>query len=209
MNADQRKGQLDCLLADFAVIKSEISRRSNLQRVVVAAYLAVLAWCAREFLAGPANSAWIPVLWVTCVVALQYCIREGLEIGRLSSIIREKIAPAAAALLEAGDAHLFPSETDPEATNTSHMRRRYDRQFFWIAFFATPLAASAWFLMNKCQQKDWLLAIRTRHLWLACLSLVAATFALVRLLQWFWLNRQPANKPLQPTAARARESRRG
>lgn len=200
MTEAQHRGHLDCLLADFAAVKSEISRRSDLQRVVVAAYLGLVALSAREGLSGEPNSGWIPALWASCFVALQYYVREGLEIGRLSSIINRKIAPSASALLGAGDAHLFPSETDPEATDTKHLRRRYDRQFFWIAFFAAPLAITAWFVMSKWERKDKLVAFGTLYPWLACLSLVAASCTFVLLRQWFWLNRKPANPPLQPTS---------
>ncbi len=206
MTEDQRRGQLSCLIADFAAVKSEISRRSDLQRVVVAAYLGLVALSAREGLSGQANSGWIPALWAGCFIALQYYVREGLEIGRLSSIIKSKIAPSASTLLDAGGVPLFPSETDPEATDTKSLRRRYDRQFFWIAFFVAPILITAWFAMSKWERKDELLAFGTRYPWLACLTVVAGGCTLRLLFRWFLLNRTPANMPLQPSSGAAESS---
>jgi hypothetical protein len=94
---DEKQGQLSCLLTDFTSLKSEIARRSDLQRVAVLAYVGIVALLFREQATSAASVAWVPAAWVSCLLAALYYVREQLEIERLAGIIRQGVASDAAA----------------------------------------------------------------------------------------------------------------
>ena len=130
---------LDYLLADFAAIKSEIARRSTLQRLVLAAYLAILAVVFQQAVSPALSAPWVIVLWSASAFGFQFYAREGLEIGRLATVIHTRIAPLAGEIIGVPPERLLPSEMNPEVAETLPRRRTYDRSFNWTAFFVAPL----------------------------------------------------------------------
>lgn len=144
--------QLKFLLADFTATKSEIARRSSLQRVVLAVYVAALAVVFREVVTSHASAIWLLAVWAAAALAFQFYAREGLEIMRLSRIIRDRTAHKAAALIGCQKEDLLPSETDPEVPQTLPRRISYDRSFNWALFCGAPAALSAIFIAKRAQE---------------------------------------------------------
>ena len=160
---------LDYLLADYSAIKAEIARRSNLQRVVLGAFVAVLAVVFQQAATVGVSSLWVASLWASSALALQFYAREGLEIARLAALIRGRIAPVAAEILDLPVENLLPSETNPEIPDTRDMRVAYNSQFNWALFFAAPMLITLlyighrfdrWeqlptFATSRCTQRCW------------------------------------------------------
>jgi len=144
--------QLKFLLADFAETKSEIARRSSLQRLVLAVYVAALAFVFRELVTSGDSSFWLLAVWASAALAFQFYAREGLEILRLSRIIRDRTACRAAALIGCRKEDLLPSETDPEMPQTLSRRISYDRSFNWALFLGAPATLSAIFVLKHAQE---------------------------------------------------------
>ncbi len=136
--SDTQKRQLDCLLADFGSVKAEIARRSNLQRVVLAAYVTFLVLVARHMLAGLQWSIPVAGLWVGGSVALLFHEREHLEICRLGGLIRTHVAATASQILGVEATALFPSETALVSQLADCRTRAYDVAFFWTCFLVVP-----------------------------------------------------------------------
>jgi len=143
--------QLKFLLADFVAIKAEIARRSSLQRVVLMLYAAALALVFREFVSSSGSYPWLLAAWASATLSFQFYAREGLEIMRLSSIVRDRIAQKAAELTRGRKEHLLPSETDLEMPHTRARRIAYDCSFNWAFFFGVPAALSAAFVVMQPQ----------------------------------------------------------
>ena len=91
--------QLDFLLADFNALKAEIARRSGLQRVALALYLALVAAVVASLPEGKSLSLSAAVLWIAGSVALLFWCRERLEIARLGRLIRDRIGERASAIV--------------------------------------------------------------------------------------------------------------
>jgi hypothetical protein len=143
--------QLKFLLADFAAIKAEIARRSSLQRVVLVVYAAALAFVFREFVSSSGSHLWLLATWASATLSFQFYAREGLEIMRLSSIIRDRIAQKAAELTGGRKEDLLPSETNLDMPRTRARRIAYDCSFNWALFFGVPTALSAVFVVKNPQ----------------------------------------------------------
>lgn len=135
---DTQQKHLDYLLADFAAIKAEIGRRSTLQRAVLVAYVAVLAVEFQRAASSTLSTLWIVALWAASALAFQFYAREALEIARLGTVIRERIALVASEIIGAPADRLLPSETNAEIPATLSRRRFYDSSFNWVVFFAAP-----------------------------------------------------------------------
>jgi Ca2+/Na+ antiporter len=71
---DEQKEQMGFLLADFKAAKDEISRRSNLQKVVLTLLVSFYAWFISNFGVSPIASDKIALLWL--VVLLTYIFYE-------------------------------------------------------------------------------------------------------------------------------------
>lgn len=171
---DEKQGQLNCLLADFAALKSEIGRRSDLQRIVILAHVGVLALVFREQATSSASLAWVPAVWISSLLAAMYYVREQLEIGRLAGIIRSGLSKDAAALLGNTTIHLFPSETNPESTPTKATRLKYQREFLWLVFIIGPILITVWFIWARIARMELLVAFRTIYPWYAIATVAAA-----------------------------------
>lgn len=147
---DHQQQYVEYLRADIGSIKEEIARRSNLQRVVLATYIAVIAVVGKGAASHELVAPLLVGLWVSGALALQFYTREGLEICRLGSIIRERIAPIASNILRVQARDLFPSETNNEFPEIDGITSRYDHQFKWMLFFVLPLAITVFYL-----SQDW------------------------------------------------------
>lgn len=123
---DREKAHLDYLLADFEALKAEIARRANMQRLALAAYAAVYAGLFPQIASDRVASTSIAALWVVGALGLLFYVREGLEIKRLASLIRDRIASKAARLIATGPKSLIPSETDQANPRTDKLTRLYD-----------------------------------------------------------------------------------
>ena len=120
---NRQQKHLDYLIADFAAVKAEVARRSTLQRVVLAGYLALLALVFQHSASTMLSSTWIVALWAAAALGFQFYAREGLEIDRLGTVIRTRIAPVAAEVIGTAPEHLLPSETNAEVIATLPQRR--------------------------------------------------------------------------------------
>lgn len=187
---DQQQGQLSCLLADFNALKSEIARRSDLQRIVVLAYVGVLALVFRERATSIPSVVWVPVIWISDCLAVLYYEREQLEIERLAGVIKASVAVNAKVLC-AATTNLFASETDPESTGTLKKRFRYQCEFDMILFVVAPALLTALFLLERFSRLGSIVAFETRYPWYAIVSVLAAGRLCVILRLWsrvrvFW-----------------------
>jgi hypothetical protein len=155
-----------------------------------------LALVFRERATSAASVAWVPAVWISCLLAVLYYVREQLEIGRLAGIIRHGLAADVATLLGATTIHLFPSETNPESTPTKATRLKYHREFLWVVFIIGPVLVTAWFMCDRVARIGLLVAFRTLYPWYAIVSVAAAirTFMIL----WPYLNCGLANTRLQP-----------
>lgn len=107
---DKENKLLEFLLADFDALKSEIARRSNLQKAVVAAVLAFYAWSFQRMLSNHIELTVILIAWVVSVLAFTFYKREGSEIGRLGWTIKSMIAVPAGKILGVSPEEVIPSE---------------------------------------------------------------------------------------------------
>lgn len=176
---EKEKRQIDCLIADFGAIKSEIGRRSNLQRVVIAAYLAVMVFIFQQVASDNIMIIWVAVLWWSAALTITYYFREDLEIHRLGSIIKNNIAPIISKSIQASALELFPSENEYDKTYLK-FTRPYDIEFNWSIFFLFPMVMSGYIISHQkcffveisclCTTTPWVLILAviatTRTLWL-------------------------------------------
>jgi hypothetical protein len=159
---EHQKKYLEYLLADFGAIKAEIARRSNLQRIVLAAYIAVIAVVGKEASSYSLTAPLLMGLWISGALAFQFYTREGLEIGRLGSIIRERIAPVASRILGVQTQDLLHSESNAAFPNIDKITARYDRQFKWSLFFILPVVITVFYLSQDWSRLQKLLNIYTK-----------------------------------------------
>lgn len=132
--------QLDFLLADFGALKAEIARRSGLQRVALALYLALVAAVAASLPEGKNLSLSTAGLWVGGLIALLFWCRENLEITRLGRLIRDRIGQHASAILNVPTEHIVPSEAAAAIDEgMDRTTRRYHLVFMWLVFFVIPV----------------------------------------------------------------------
>lgn len=177
---------LDCLLKDFEAIKSEISRRSNLQRVVLATFLAIVAFTFKEATSGSLSSLWIVGVWSSSALALQYYLREGLEIRRIGSVIKERIAIAASNALDKQVNEIFHSETNSADERFDRFTRKYDREFNWLVFWLIPALLSFLYLANHWTGLSRIMAFNTLAPWKAFIALIAVVRVTVLLCKHVW-----------------------
>ena len=176
-----RAKQLDYLLEDYRAIKSEIARRSNLQRFVLLLYLAVVSIVFQRAASGSLNSLWVMGLWIAAWLSLLFNIREDLAMRRLGRIISDSIVPTAGTILNADGHNLLPSEMVPDDPKTERLTHRYDTVFKWAIFFVIPTMISFYLLRIRTMQLARLLDPSYLAFWAAILSLGLAICIVVLL----------------------------
>ena len=129
---ERKKKHFEILLADYSAIKSEIARRSNLQRIVLGSYVAAIAFIFKQVVDYSKSSLWPAVLWWAVALALQFYMREDLEIKRLDSLISGKIAMLASKKIDVPVDQIFHSGTKAANQKYDSFTGPYDRQFNWI-----------------------------------------------------------------------------
>ena len=190
---EKNKIHLDYLLEDFRSLKSEIARRSSLQRVVLLAYVGLIALVIQQAATSSLSSVLISGLWSGGALALLYSAREALEISRLGTLIEKIIAPQAGKLLEIDPKNLLPSQTVKEIQETEvfrSRRRTYNVIFYWVMFLILPLFFTLSYGGRCGDLLGELFDFGTLTPWLALLTVVAAcgsTYLLNR--HWSLLNR--------------------
>jgi hypothetical protein len=179
---NNNKSQIDCLIADFEAIKSEISRRSNLQRVVLAAFVTVSAYITQKVLDESISYIWILVIWTSSFLSITFYFREDLEIHRLGTIIRYKITKSISEYFTVSNLELFPSENEYDKRYLKYTKP-YDVEFNWIVFFVFPFAVSIYILINNQSIYCNICNFRTITPWvlmLSAMALVRTLWLLVR-----------------------------
>lgn len=189
---EHQKEYLKYLLADFVAIKAEIARRSNLQRIVLAMYIAVVAVVGKEAASHSLTGPLLVGLWVTGALAFQFYSREGLEIARLGSLIRERIATVASHILEVQAQDLLPSETNATFPDIDTITSRYDRQFKWVLFLVLPSAITAFYLSQDWSRLSRLLNFYTRGPYMAFGTIVSCLWILRLLKKFAWQKKSDA-----------------
>src|SRR5262249_8234907 len=89
---DKIDRQLEFLRADFQTLKTEIVRRSDLQRYALAAYLVLVSSLTGIVVNGMRLALPVTGLWSGSFLTLLFWCRENLEIIRLAGIIQQRIA---------------------------------------------------------------------------------------------------------------------
>ncbi len=177
---------LDYLLKDFEAIKSEISRRSNLQRVVLATFLAIIAFTFKKAVSGSLPSLWIVSVWSSSALALQFYLREDLEIQRIATIIKKRIASDASEVLGKKANTIFHSETNSADERFDRFTRIYDRQFNWVVFWLVPFLFSLLFIVNHWEAMARVFAFSSLAPWKVIIAIVAAARVMVLLCRHVW-----------------------
>lgn len=170
---DCKRDRLEYLLADFKALKAEIARRSNLQRIAMVAYIAVYAWLIPQIASNQATMVSIAALWVAGVLALLFYTREGLEIIRLGMLIRDRIASAAAQLVNTTPEVLIPSEVVPGNAAIDRITRLYNLIFMWSVFFVIPALTTVLFVSCRYDQLSLLLRFDTPIPYITLIILVS------------------------------------
>ncbi len=180
---DQKKAQLEYLLADYHATKAEISRRSNLQRASLLAYAAVIAIIAKEGMVNNLSSFLVVVIWIGSLLTLMFYIREGLEICRLGGICRDKIAATASGIIKVSSLKLLPSETDQKDLSIDNVTINYNRQFKWAVFFIVPTFFTLFYLSQDWGKLAKLAEFSGRAPYMATISFGAAIWCFLILLK--------------------------
>lgn len=140
--SEKDKLHIDTLLQDFSSIKSEISRRSNLQRIVQFSYLVLIAYTFRLLLIEGNFSMFVVLaIWAGSFLAIIYYIREKCEIERLGAIIKNDIASIIATKLEVTEYEMFPSETN-KIKHKIPIADKLNKVFIWSIFWVIPVLLS-------------------------------------------------------------------
>lgn len=163
---------LDFLIADFNAIKLEIARRSNLQRVLLAAYIAMLAIIFNEFTKANFSLVWICGLWVGVTLAQIFYQRERLEIERLGRIVKKRIAKEASEILERDQRTLLHSQTNSQFNEINRQTHPIDRLFHWAIFFIIPILLTIYSLFQHIQCLGNLLQFSTSTPWKALIVII-------------------------------------
>jgi hypothetical protein len=166
--------QLDFLLADFGALKAEIARRSGLQRVALALYLALIAAIAASLPEGKNLPLSTAGLWMGGFVALLFWCREHLEITRLGRLICERIGERVSTILNVPKEDIVPSETAATIDKTMDRTTRcHHLVFMWLVFFAIPLLLTVHVLWQRSPVVSQFCAWNTPTPYLALVTLLA------------------------------------
>ena len=139
MNKEEKeKKLLEFLLADFNAMKSEIARRSNLQKAAVAALLALYAWVFNALNDG--NSVELIVIsWGAAILVGTHVYRERMEIRRLGGIIKNNVARKAGKIIGTDGNSITPSEAPASDPNDASLRKSISLLFAVVVYFIVPL----------------------------------------------------------------------
>jgi hypothetical protein len=136
---EKDKKFLEFLLADFSSMKSEIARRSNLQKAVVAAALAFYAWSFQRALSGNVELLVVILAWVVSFLTYTFYAREGGEIRRLGWTIKSKIAVPVGKRLDVRPEEVIPSEAHSSEPNKYGGRKIITNIFNVSLYVLAPL----------------------------------------------------------------------
>jgi hypothetical protein len=128
----------DFLLSDFQSIKSEIGRRSNLQRFYIGLYLGAIGLIAFSLIGR--DLSWDKFLFCfpIALIFLLIYVREDTEIHRLGEIIIKKIAEPLKKLNNL-KIDVIPSETYRGSVKKRNRALYIDLICLWLLFFLGPL----------------------------------------------------------------------
>jgi hypothetical protein len=135
MEAKEQK-LLEFLLADFNAIKSEIARRSNLQKAAVAALFALYAWVFNK---TSVNIEAVILSWVAAILAGMYVYRESREISRLGWVIKHNVAGQASKIIGVDEKSIFPSEAHASEPSADIPYKIISTIFAIVIYFIVPL----------------------------------------------------------------------
>jgi hypothetical protein len=136
---DKEHRLLDFLLADFNATKSEIARRSNLQKAVTATMLAFYAWLYQHSLGNGLVLSLVVLVWIVSFLGYSFYIREGAEIKRLGWTIKEKIGIPAGVILNRPSEEVIPSEAHATAPPEEGWRQIVCIVFEVFIYLIAPL----------------------------------------------------------------------
>ncbi len=108
---NKEKILLDFLLEDFKRMKSEITRRSNLQKAAIAALLALYAGIFTSEKIGIYD---VLASWGAALLIAAYIYREHNEIARLGWTIKSEIASQVGTVIGVDQRMVIPSEAQAE-----------------------------------------------------------------------------------------------
>lgn len=183
---DHQHQHLQFVRADIESIKAEIARRSNLQRIVLATYIAAIAFVAKVATSQELTAPLLVGLWVSGTLALQFYTREGIEIRRLGLIIRERIAPIVSEILRVTAQDVFPSETNKKFSKLDKITSAYDRQFKWILFLVLPLAITVFYLSHDWSRLLKAIDFCARGSYMVMASSISGLWTLYLLITYAW-----------------------
>lgn len=136
---EKNQKYLEFLLADFNAIKSEIARRSNLQKVVTASMLVFYAWIFQRSIDKGLELSLIVLVWVVSFLGYSFYIRESAEINRLGWTIKNKIAKPAGKLLDRLTEEIVPSEAHANKPSEIAWRHTVSIIFKVFLYLVAPL----------------------------------------------------------------------
>ena len=147
--SSRQQKHLDFLIADFSVTKAEIARRSNLQRIVLAAYIALVGFVFKQSATSNLSLLWICGLWIGGALAQSFHQRESLEISKLGRVIKERMAQVSSDILEIDLKDLLHSQTDGDFAEISKQTQPLDRLFHWSLFCIIPTLITIFLFLEK------------------------------------------------------------
>lgn len=183
LNLKQQK-HLDFLIADFSATKAEIARRSNLQRIVLAAYIVLLGVVFKQSTSSNLSLFWICGLWIGGVLAQSFHQRERLEISRLGRVIRERIAGAASNILEISPKDLLHSQTNGSFPELLKQTRPFDRLFHWSLFCFIPLLMTIFLFFERISNLHDLIDFSISTPYVALLTLLSGLITFYLLVKY-------------------------
>ena len=173
LNSGQQK-HLDFLIADFSATKAEIARRSNLQRIVLAAYVALLGLVFKQAASSNLTLFWICGLWISGALAQSFHQRERLEISKLGRLIKERMAKTASDILEVNQKDLLHSQTNGSFPEITKQTQPLDHLFHWSLFCFIPILITIFFFFKRISHLHRLIDFSMSTPWVALLSLLSA-----------------------------------
>ncbi len=147
---DNKEKLVGFLLADYQSIKSEIARRSNLQKTTHVALVAFYLWMLNNYFSENNKLYLIVVMWAVVLLAYFFYQKEHLEIQRLGSIIRNKIAETASGILSVDPKIILPSETDSANEKYDYKTRAYNTALMVSIFLLIPISVTLYYLLTEC-----------------------------------------------------------
>jgi len=146
---DEKEKKLsEFLLADFNSIKSEIARRSNLQKAVIVAMLAFYAWMFQKSTTSEITLIFVVIVWVFSFLGYTFYERERSEIKRLGWIIKDKIALPMGNILGYNAEEVIPSEAHAKEPDEPNWRKLVTFTFKIFLYLIFPIYFTGSYLCN-------------------------------------------------------------